>query len=128
VSSINLRESMLREKRCIERIRCYYYLKTYNRNSGEELGSIVDISMKGMQIVSENSFEIDTLYNFKVKLPKGYILGDAFAIDAYARWCKENEEGGTAFYQAGFEFADFERKGVIFLRTLINDFKENDLL
>ena len=116
----------MEEKRSIERIRCYYYLKVYNKDSNEDIGSVTDISAKGMRLVSENPFQLDTLYHFKIKLPEGYILGDAFDIDAEARWCNKNEK--EMFYESGFEFVNAERKGVIYVKTLISDFKSNKLL
>jgi hypothetical protein len=118
----------MQEKRSIERIRCYYYLKVYDKASKEDVGSVVDISMKGMRLVGENRFPSDTIYHFLVKLPKGYILGDSFDINATARWCNKSKEQDKTYYEAGFEFVNAERKGVIFLRSLLNDFKSNDLL
>jgi len=118
----------MQEKRSIERIRCYYYLKVYDKESKADVGSVVDISMKGMRLVGENQFPPDVTYRFLVKLPKGYILGDSFDINATARWCNKSEEKNKTYYEAGFEFAEAERKGVIFLRSLLNDFKSNNLL
>ncbi len=118
----------MQEKRHIERIRCYYYLKVYDKETKSDVGSIVDISMKGMRLVGETHFPSDTTCRFLVKLPKGYILGDSFDIDATVRWCNKSEEQSTTYYEAGFEFVNAERKGVIFLRSLLNDFKSNDLL
>lgn len=116
----------MEEKRSIERIRCYYYLKVYNKDTKEDIGSVTDISAKGMRLVSENPFALNTLYRFNIKLPKGYILGDSFDIDAEVRWCNKNEE--DIYYESGFEFVNAERKGVIYVRTLISDFKSNKLL
>lgn len=119
----------MQEKRKFERIRCYYYLKVYDKASMADVGSVVDISMKGMRLIGENQFPPDDRYRFLVKLPKGYILGDSFDIDATVRWCNKNEDAeNRLYYEAGFEFVDAERKGVIFLRSLLNDFKSNDLL
>ena len=116
----------MEEKRSIERIRCYYYLKVYNKATKDDIGSVTDISTKGMRLVSENPFPLDSLYHFTVKLPEGYILGESFDIDAEARWCNKNED--EIFYESGFEFVNAERKGVIYIKSLISDFKNNKLL
>lgn len=115
------------EKRKIERIRCYYYLKVYDKPSSVDIGSVVDISVKGMRLVGEKEFPLDTEFDFLVKLPKGYILGDSFDIKAKSRWCSRNNEDAN-YFETGFEFIVAERKGVVFLKTLINDFKNNALL
>lgn len=116
----------MEEKRSIERIRCYYYLKVYKKDSNEDIGSITDISLKGMRLVSENPFQLNTILNFSVKLPEGYILGESFDIDAEARWCNKNED--EMFYESGFEFVNAERKGIIYIKSLLSDFKNNKLL
>lgn len=118
------------EKRSIERIRCYYYLKVYNKESRADVGSVIDISTKGMRVIGEDKFLLDTRYQFLVKLPKGYILGDSFDIDAKVRWChkKDIENISKEYYEAGFEFVDAESKGIVFMKTLLNDFKSHNLL
>lgn len=103
-------------------------MKVYDKESKADVGSVVDISTKGMRLVGETRFPRDEIYHFLVKLPKGYILGDSFDISAKARWCNKNEEENNTYFEAGFEFANAERKGIIFLKSLLNDFKSNDLL
>lgn len=116
----------MQEKRSIDRIRCYYYLKIYDKNSKTDVGSVIDISTKGLRVISDNEFKSKTPFEFTIKLPKGYILGDAFDINAKCRWCsKQNNEN---FYEAGFEFINADKKGVIYVKTLINDFKNHNLL
>ena len=116
----------MEEKRRIERIRCYYYLKVYKKNPSEDIGSITDISMKGMRLVSEGPFQLNTVFNFTVKLPEGYILGESFDIDAIVRWCNKNKD--DKFYKSGFEFENAERKGIMYIKSLIADFKNSNLL
>ncbi len=118
------------EKRSIERIRCYYYLKVYNKESKADVGSVIDISAKGMRLIGEDNFSSDTRYQFMVKLPKGYILGDSFDINAKVRWChkKDMDTISKEYYEAGFEFVDADHKGIIFMRTLLNDFKSHHLI
>ncbi len=118
------------EKRSIERIRCYYYLKVYNKESKADVGSVIDISAKGMRLIGEDKFLSDTRYQFMVKLPKGYILGDSFDINAKVRWChkKDMENISKEYYEAGFEFVDADHKGIVFMQTLLNDFKSHNLI
>ena len=90
----------MKERRYLERIRCYHYLKVYNQ-----------IQINSLQLC---------------KLPKGYIRGYSFDIEADMRWCRKGEEEN--FYEAGFKFINAEKSCVTFLQMLISDFKNNDLL
>ncbi|MBN1979940.1 MAG: PilZ domain-containing protein [Chitinivibrionales bacterium] len=114
------------EKRTLERVRCYYYLKVYDKKSKKDIGSIIDISAKGMKIISENTFSVNEAYELRIKLPQGYIYGDYFDIRAETRWCKKNEQEN--YYEAGFKFLSEAHKGIYVIKMLIEDFKSNNLL
>jgi hypothetical protein len=101
-------------------------LKVYNKKTKRDIGSIVDISLNGMRLISEEEFSEDSPYHFVIKLPKGYIHGYSFDIDADMRWCRKAEE--EQFYEAGFKFINADKSCVTFLQMLISDFKSNNLL
>jgi hypothetical protein len=116
----------MKEKRDLERVRCYYYLKVYEKDSLNDIGSVVDITVKGMKIISENPFNQDKSYQFVIRLPKGYIRGHSFDINAQLRWCQKSS--GSEFYEAGFKFLNAEKTCVLFIKSLISDFKHKALL
>ncbi len=116
----------MKERRYLERIRCYYYLKVYNKETEKDIGSVVDISLDGMRLISESQFTQESPYNFIIKLPKGYVRGYSFDIEAEMRWCKKGD--GENFFEAGFKFINADKSCITFLQMLISDFKNNDLL
>lgn len=116
----------LKEKRKLERIRVYYYLKVYDRNSRQDVGSVIDISMKGMKLISEIEFTPKSLHLFSIRLPNGYIYGDEFDIDAEVRWC--NKQDDVRYYETGFQFVNSAKHGIMVVKNLISDFKNNNLI
>ncbi len=126
ISSKGKVDSFVNERRTLERIRCYYYLKVYNKDNNQDIGSVIDISRKGMRLISEIPFTADSHYHLTIKLPKGYIHGYSFDIDAEARWCEKKEDDD--YYEAGFKFINAKKSGIVFIKMLIDDFKSNDLL
>lgn len=116
----------MNEKRKFERIRCYYYLKVYDRDTRKDIGSVIDISTNGIKIIGEGPFTANTMYHFSIHLPKGYMSGNSVEMNAEARWCNKNPEEN--YYEAGFKFSHANKSGIICIKSLINDFKSNELL
>lgn len=114
------------EKRTLERVRCYYYLKVYDKSNKTDIGSIIDISPKGMKIISESAFSEGEALELRIKLPQGYIYGDYFDLKAEIRWCKKNEQEG--YFELGLKFLSEAHKGIYVIKMLIEDFKSNNLL
>ncbi len=116
----------MEEKRKLERIRVYYYLKVYDKKSGKDIGSIIDITMRGMRIISEIPFVTDNLYLFTIQLPHGYIYGESFDMEARNCWCQKKVK--SKYFEAGFQFVNTKRYGVMIVKRLISDLKNNNLI
>lgn len=117
---------MMSEKRSLERIRCYYYLKVFDRDSGIDIGSIFDITVRGMKIISDNPFEKGQTRCFRIYIPEGSMHGEHFDLEAEVKWCKKNDK--EDYFEAGFKFCDVDKKYKVFLKNLISDFRQMDLL
>jgi hypothetical protein len=121
------------ERRIIDRLKLYYYLRVYDRGTKSLIGSVVDISSHGMKLLGEIYFPPESLNYFRILLPEGSLLGDSLEIDAYCRWCNEDKanapEGNAHLsYESGFEFSAKAESGVYVVKALIADLQKNKLL
>ncbi len=114
------------ERRNLDRLKLFYYLRVYDRTSQELKGSVVDISPKGMRLISDTEMKTDTIYFFKILLPEGSIFGDSMAIDARCRWC--NEDHANKSFESGFEFVTTAGSSVYVVKALIEDLHKNNML
>jgi sporulation protein YlmC with PRC-barrel domain len=114
------------ERRTLERIKLFYYLRVYDRDSGEFVGSVYDLSIQGMKLVSERLFSVHSLYYLKILLPEGSILGEAISIDAQCRWRCDSNEKNT--FEAGFEFVKKVDSGIYVIKKLIEDLQGHQLM
>ncbi|MBD3422047.1 MAG: hypothetical protein GF398_18195 [Chitinivibrionales bacterium] len=114
------------ERRRLERIKTLYYLRVYDSDSGHYVGSVSDISAKGMRLLSENGFDSDDNHKFLIKLPQGSIFGESITIGVQKRWAKCNEAEAT--HETGFEFDKKIDDGILAVRSLITDLKNKKLL
>ena len=125
-NGIHMNEIKSLERRNLDRLKLFYYLRVYDRSTQELVGSVVDISTRGMKLISEKSFAIDSRHGFTILLPEGSIFGESITIDAQCRWCKEHKE--TASSEAGFEFIAKVESGIYVVKALIADLQKNNML
>jgi len=114
------------ERRNLDRLKLFYYLRVYIQSSRELIGSVVDISMQGMKIISEKSFALESRFSFSILLPEGSILGESISLEAQCRWCKDASLEGS--YEAGFEFTEKVDSGIFVVKALIADLQKNKML
>jgi sporulation protein YlmC with PRC-barrel domain len=107
------------ERRNLDRIKLFYYLRVYDRDTGEFVGSVFDLSVQGMKLVSERLFTVQSLYYLKILLPEGSILGESIDIDAQCRWRSDGDQINT--FEAGFEFVKKVDSGIYIIKNLIEE-------
>ena len=115
--SMNEQRSL--ERRNLDRIKLFYYLRVYDRDTREFAGSVFDLSIQGMKLVSERLFTVQSLYYLKILLPEGSILGESIDIDAQCRWRSDGDQKNT--FEAGFEFVKKVDSGIYIIKNLIEE-------
>jgi hypothetical protein len=116
----------MNDKRSLKRVEPYYYLRVYDGDTKAYVGSVVDISNKGMKLLGERPFEIGLTYHLRMPLPEDSIFGDTFKIEAKACWC--NPLKSTTGYETGFEVEQPVNDGVFAIESIIRDLKKEDLI
>ena len=57
------------DRRGIKRRHLIFHLRVFDRETGEKLGHVVDISAEGMMLVSESAIDVDRDYKLQMRLP-----------------------------------------------------------
>ena len=91
-------------KRTVARRHLIYYLRVFNQQNGELIGNLVDISTKGIMVVSDKSIPINARYHLRMVLPDTVEGSKEVDFDAESRWCRN--EANPDFYDTGFELLD----------------------
>lgn len=83
------------------------YLEVYERNTGEFVGSLADLTIKGCRLAAEKPLEPEITYNLKLNLPQPIQKYTAINFDAVCRWCKNYDRPLVeSTYGIGLEFVD----------------------
>lgn len=92
----------MKEQRTIQRHHLSYYLEVYNAITQKSLGHIVNISAKGMMLVSQRRLLTHVIFNLEIRLPIPLLGGKLLQFEALSHWC--NEDVTPGYYDTGFSF------------------------
>jgi len=78
----------------------FYKFEVLNAND-QFIGYLGDITLSGLKVTSENSMEINSTQNLKIKLPPRISINEIITFKAECVWCKKDEDNNN--YQLGFK-------------------------
>lgn len=107
-------------KRSVPRRHLIYYLRVFDVETNSLLGNLVDISTKGMMVVSEQRVEPGKKYRLRMVLPDTVDGRKEVEFDAESRWCQNdtNED----FYDTGFELMNPQTEFLDAVDRLVEDY------
>lgn len=115
---------MTEGERVLKRRNLIYYLAIHDRESGELLGHLVDITTDGFKLVSALPIERDRLFKLRLELPEHYFEQRELLFQARSRWTKPdvNPELSTT----GFTLEDIDEAGKDVVAGLVSLYGFND--
>jgi len=119
-----MEDEMAEETRVLKRRHLIFYLEVYDDASGELLGHVVDITTKGMKIISHAEVPINRMFRLRMMLPEGYFDDHFIHFEARSLWSANDVN--PDFFDTGFEvpFMDVEARKTIL--KLIHETGFND--
>ncbi len=109
-----------KNKRQVERKYLVFYLRVFDGLSSKVLGHVVNISSKGIMLLSDNAIPENEEYRLRMRLPSEVSEGGEIVFSATSRWCKLDRN--PDFYVAGFQIHDLSADEKNNILCLIDDF------
>ncbi len=106
-------------KRDLKRHYLIYYLRVFNRDTGEVLGHLVDITPKGVMLMRDSPLEVGVNYKMRLRWRNAAGKLQLADFDGDCRWCRPDVN--PDFYGAGFAISSSNEVHVDAILTLIND-------
>ena len=110
--------------RKVERRHLVFYLRVFDGMGSKVIGHIVDISPKGLMLISDNPVPVNEKYRLRMRLPAEIVDRDEVVLDATSRWCKQDEN--PDFFITGFHIQDLAPDVEKYITYLIEDFSFGD--
>ncbi len=108
------------ELRALERRYLVFYLRVFDGLSNRILGHLVDISERGIMLLSDSPIEVNENYRLRMRLPTEMKDRNEIIFAATSRWCKTDTN--PEFYRAGFQMHNVNPYTKKLISRLINDF------
>lgn len=91
-------------QRSVPRRHLIYYLRVFNAENNELIGNLVDISTKGIMVVSDRKLDTGKHFRLRMVLPDTVEGTKEVEFEADSRWCQSDTN--SAFFDTGFELID----------------------
>jgi len=108
-------------KRKLRRIRLVCSLPVTDRDTGEQLGFLEDITVEGMRVKGPSFLETGRIVHASLQLPEEIECRTEVELDARCAWSAQSDTPGL--YDAGFMFIDTPWEATEIIDTLIRKFQ-----
>ena len=108
------------EDRKLLRRHLVYYLRVFDSDTDELIGSVVDITTDGLKLISDHEFDLDRFYNARITIPEETRVSKEIKFKIRSIWSAKDIN--PDFFVAGFhaeELADDIKTKIL---CLINEF------
>lgn len=109
-----------KEMRQVDRRYLVFYLRVFDGMSSKIVGHLIDISEKGIMMITDNPVEVNQDYRLRMRLPTQGKDRNEIVFKATSRWCKG--DSNPDFYLAGFQMYDLDPETSKLVGNLIRDF------
>ncbi len=101
-----INDDIKKDQRRAQRRHLIYYLKVIDKETDQPLGFLVDITTRGMMLMSETPIESNKLFHLKILLQTELSEKQYLNFEAKSKWCKNGIN--SDFYDTGFELIDVD--------------------
>jgi hypothetical protein len=118
-----MQESQLsRERRREERHHLIHYLRIFDRQTGAELGNLVNINTSGIKIISSNPITEGVLLELRMDFPEEFEGRRSMEFDARSVWVGVDEN--PDWFAIGLKFINITAEDLELLKRLIEFYQD----
>ena len=103
--------------RSLKRRHLIYYLRVFDRATGDLVGHLVDVTAVGMMLISEAPLRTDTEFDLRMDLPPRLFESDAWEVSARSIWSRPDVN--PAFWDTGLQCVVFTREDELVVSDLV---------
>jgi len=116
----------MKDRRRFQRRHLVNYSRLFDRNAEGLIGHLLDITPKGIGMISEDPLEINATFQFKMYLPTKIEGVEEIVFDVRSVWCNPGTTPNT--YESGFEILKISAKDLEVVRRLVQDYGYQELV
>lgn len=108
------------ERRKSDRKSTLHIIRVLNRDTGKQIGRLVNITTDGMMLISKKPIDIGKIIPVRLVLPRMIHDKEELEFNAEVRWCRSDTNPN---YQAvGFKLLNITREGTEIIEAVFHEF------
>jgi hypothetical protein len=116
----NGKERMMQERRKYPRKDLLLFANVYDSKSGKVIGTLLNITLEGAMVLSENRVDADNTMELHIKLPENFVEKNELVFVASTRWC--GPDINPEFYDVGYQFANVSDEDSQIIQAIIEKY------
>jgi hypothetical protein len=113
-------EWMMQERRKYPRKDLLLFANVYDSKSGKIIGTLLNITLEGAMVLSENRVDADNTMELHIKLPENFVQKNELVFVASSRWC--GPDINPEFYDVGYQFANVSDEDSQIIQAIIEKY------
>ena len=105
------------QARKLKRRHLLYYLRVFDRRTGDLVGHLVDLTTEGMMLMSEEPIEEGVTLYLRMALPEEINGKTQISLDGETIWCREDHN--PDFYVTGMRLKNVAPRNIERIEQLI---------
>ncbi|MCK5323642.1 MAG: PilZ domain-containing protein [Desulfobulbaceae bacterium] len=115
---------MTEDGRTLKRRHLIFYLEVFNEDNDELLGHVVDITTKGIKLISEHPIKTKQTFKLRMTLPKEQFRETSLRFEAVSMWSEKDVN--PSFLVTGFQAVNLDEDASRIITNLVNLLGFND--
>ncbi len=110
-----------REQRTIHRHHLIHYLRVYDGLGSKVVGHVVDISTRGVKLITETPIGVQEEYRLRMRFPgRNGSPHTELMLDAVCKWCRADNDN-PEFFLVGFQIRNINAEEADCIRRMIRE-------
>lgn len=114
----------MEEKRKTKRRYLLYYMRIYDVATRQQIGNLVDITPRGIMIVSDHPFPKGQITRLRMELTAEVSEKPYMEFSVRSRWCEPDIN--PSMYNSGFEILELPPDDIEIINRIIDEFGFRD--
>ncbi|MBN2549039.1 MAG: PilZ domain-containing protein [Anaerolineales bacterium] len=97
-----------------------FFGRVFERDTGQLIGQMADVTPQGAMIISGRPLELDQDFQLRLDLPETIFEQDHMDFDARSVWCQPDLE--PSLFNTGFQLLNMTPEKVAIVEQIIKEF------
>jgi len=117
-------ETCMLERRKYPRKDLLLFANVYDSKSGRIIGTLLNITLDGAMVLSENRIDSDNVMELHIKLPDNFVQKNELVFTANSRWCAPDIN--PEYFDVGYQFANVTEEDGRIIQAIIEKYGFKD--